>query len=70
MFVFKIRGCRTAFLKHLMFFVKLQAQSLEEELTLFYAFHKKKKKKNKNKNKNPSSKSIRRGSARRLKLDT
>ena len=41
---------------------------------MFYPCHKKKKKKKKNKknkkNKNPSPKSIRRGSARRLKFDT
>ena len=40
---------------------------------MFYPCHKKKKKKNKKKNKNkknPSPKSIRMGSARRLKFDT
>ena len=42
---------------------------------MFYPCHKKKKKKKKKnkknkKNKNPSPKSIRRGSARRLKFDT
>ena len=51
--------------------VKHQAKSLDFELTLFYPCHKKNKnKKNNKKNKNPSPKSIRRGSARRLKFDT
>ena len=50
--------------------VKLQAKSLDQELTLFYPCHKKKKNKKKNKkNKNPPPKSIRRGSARKLKFD-
>ena len=44
--------------------VKLQAKSLDWELTLFYTCHKK----NKN-NKNPSTKSIRMGCTRRLKFD-
>ena len=46
--------------------VKLQAKSLDEELTLFYPCH---KKNNKNKN-NPSPKYSRRGGARSLKFDT
>ena len=50
-------------------FVKLQAKSLDYELTLFYPCHKNKKN-NKSNKKNPSPKFIRRGSARRLKFDT
>ena len=49
--------------------VKLQAKSLDQELTLFYPCHKNNNKNNK-KNKNPSPKSIRRVCARRLKFDT
>ena len=58
--------------KYLTNIVKLQAKSLDQELTLFYPCHKnnKKKKNNKKNKKNPSPKSIRRGSARRLKFDT
>ena len=49
----------------IVFFVKLQAKSLDLELTLFYPCHKKKK----NNNKNPPPKSISGGCARRLKFD-
>ena len=62
-FIFNIFALKLGY-----FIVKLQAKSLDLELTLFYPCHNKNKKKNKKKN--PPPKSIRRGSARRLKFDT
>ena len=49
---------------HVYVFVKLQAKSLDQEMTLFYPCQK-----NKKNNKNPSPKSIKMGCTRRLKFD-
>ena len=50
----EVKACNGLLRKH---FVKLQAKSLEQELTLFYPCHKNKNKNKKNKkNKNPSPK--------------
>ena len=50
-------------------FVKLQAKSIDQELTLFYPCHKKKRKNNKNNKHRPPQKSLKRGCTRGLKFE-